>query len=191
MDQVIEWLNLEGNIRPHFITLYFSEVDHAGHRHGPNSVEVKNAMYNIDDYINRLITKLSKIDLPVNIILVSDHGMTKISNQQKIILPKKLYKNKNLRVIGKGSLSLIYKKNNNYDLSEVYKYLKATKFLNTYKKSEIPDRFNFKNNIRVPDIVLSPKIPYYISKKNKDVSGGTHGYDPAMKTCMEYFLPSA
>ena len=188
VDQVIDWLKLEENVRPHFITLYFSEVDHAGHRHGPDSVEVKNAIFNIDDYINRLVTKLSKIDLPVNIILVSDHGMTKISNEQKIILPKELYENKNLRVIGKGSLSLIYRKNKSYDLNSIYNKLKKNKFLNTYKKAEIPENFNFKNNIRIPDIVLSPRMPYYIAKKDKNVSGGTHGYDPANKDMHGVFF---
>ncbi|HMF75386.1 MAG TPA: ectonucleotide pyrophosphatase/phosphodiesterase, partial [Bryobacteraceae bacterium] len=34
VDQVLEWLRLPPEQRPHFITLYFSEVDHAGHLFG-------------------------------------------------------------------------------------------------------------------------------------------------------------
>ena len=33
VDQVIKWLNLPSKKRPHFITLYFSKVDSAGHKY--------------------------------------------------------------------------------------------------------------------------------------------------------------
>ena len=39
--QVIEWLHLPAADRPHFITLYFSDVDHAGHEFGPDSAADK------------------------------------------------------------------------------------------------------------------------------------------------------
>src|ERR1019366_4571024 len=35
VEQVIDWLKLPAGERPHFITLYFSYVDSAGHRYGP------------------------------------------------------------------------------------------------------------------------------------------------------------
>ena len=37
IDQVIAWLKLPAEQRPHFITLYYSNVDHAGHEYGPDS----------------------------------------------------------------------------------------------------------------------------------------------------------
>ena len=77
------------------------------------SKEVKDALFDIDDSIHRLVTKLKKTNLPVNIIIVSDHGMTKISNEKKIVLPESITKNKNIRVVGKGSLSLLYIKDQN------------------------------------------------------------------------------
>ena len=38
--QVLEWLALPADRQPAFITLYFSDVDTAGHAHGPDSAEV-------------------------------------------------------------------------------------------------------------------------------------------------------
>ena len=35
IDQVVTWLKLPPELRPHFITLYYSNVDHAGHDFGP------------------------------------------------------------------------------------------------------------------------------------------------------------
>ena len=41
VDQVLEWLKLPEGKRPSFLTLYFSEVDNAGHADGPESEAVK------------------------------------------------------------------------------------------------------------------------------------------------------
>ena len=35
IDQIAAWLALPPELRPHFITLYYSNVDHAGHAYGP------------------------------------------------------------------------------------------------------------------------------------------------------------
>lgn len=40
VEKVVDWLKLPENRRPHFITLYFPEVDGAGHHYGPDSQEV-------------------------------------------------------------------------------------------------------------------------------------------------------
>src|ERR1700760_4614573 len=37
IDQVVAWLRLPPEQRPHFITLYYSAVDRAGHQFGPNT----------------------------------------------------------------------------------------------------------------------------------------------------------
>jgi len=37
VDQVLSWLKLPEDKRPHFITLYYSNVDHAGHEYGPSA----------------------------------------------------------------------------------------------------------------------------------------------------------
>ena len=39
VEKVLEWLKLPEAERPHFITLYFSDVDSAGHSFGPDAHE--------------------------------------------------------------------------------------------------------------------------------------------------------
>lgn len=53
IDQVLAWLKLPEDQRPHFITLYYSDVDHAGHEHGPDSPEVEHAVKHVDELIAR------------------------------------------------------------------------------------------------------------------------------------------
>ena len=187
VDKVIEWLELPADERPHFITLYFSEVDSAGHDFGPNSKEVKTALFNVDDYINRLSTKIKKFDFPINIIIVSDQGMTEISNKHKVILPSEIENNPKINIVGKGALSLIYIKDNSL-IQSTYENLKNINGIDVYLKKDIPANYHFKNNSRIPEIIISPKMPYYIAAEKKNIQGGTHGYDPINKDMHGIFM---
>ena len=63
VDQIVKWLELPLDKRPHFLTLYFSKVDSAGHRFGPDSLKLKEALFQVDDYINRLLIKIKSLNL--------------------------------------------------------------------------------------------------------------------------------
>ena len=78
VDQVLDWLQLPAERRPHFITLYFSDVDSAGHAHGPDSPEVASAVREVDDEIGRLAEGVAKLNLRVDVVVVADHGMAKV-----------------------------------------------------------------------------------------------------------------
>ncbi|MGC1594375.1 MAG: ectonucleotide pyrophosphatase/phosphodiesterase, partial [Candidatus Acidiferrales bacterium] len=54
VEQVLAWLRLPAAQQPHFITLYFSDVDSAGHAHGPDSEEVAGAVHEVDKEVGRL-----------------------------------------------------------------------------------------------------------------------------------------
>ena len=75
VDQVVDWLKLPAEKRPHFITLYFGEVDHAGHEYGPDAPETRAAVRHVDAEIGTLRAQLGKLHLPVDLVVVSDHGM--------------------------------------------------------------------------------------------------------------------
>ena len=55
VDRVLQWLDLPAAERPTFLTLYFSDVDGAGHDDGPESAAVANAVRRVDGYLDRLI----------------------------------------------------------------------------------------------------------------------------------------
>ncbi|MGK0367318.1 MAG: putative AlkP superfamily pyrophosphatase or phosphodiesterase [Thermoproteota archaeon] len=179
VNKVIEWLNLPKAQRPHFITLYFSEVDSAGHKHGPEATQTKQAVQNIDQAIANLEKGIATTGLPVNIVLVSDHGMQKL-DKNKIIFLDQLSALKDVRVIGKGTHSNLYITDKKV-LKKTYDELKKSPNLNVYLKSDIPRHFHYSKNERIGDIVLSPNSPYYILKKKNPLStvkGGSHGFDP-------------
>lgn len=77
VQQVLDWLGEPPETRPHFITLYFEDVDDNTHWHGTGSAESIDAICRVDGYVQSL---LNGIDLlphgeEVYVLLVSDHGM--------------------------------------------------------------------------------------------------------------------
>src|SRR5690606_14930566 len=86
--QVLAWLDLPKAERPTFVTLYFSDVDHAGHDYGPDSDSVAAAIRRVDGYLERLVTGLRARGLydVINLLVVSDHGMAATDTSRVIIL---------------------------------------------------------------------------------------------------------
>jgi hypothetical protein len=85
---ILDWLRLPEAERPSFLTLYFADVDNAGHRNGPDSAEVKDAVLLVDKSIGDLVAGVQQIGLGdrVNYVVVSDHGMAALSPDRTIVL---------------------------------------------------------------------------------------------------------
>jgi predicted AlkP superfamily pyrophosphatase or phosphodiesterase len=186
VSQVIDWLKMPEDKRPRFITLYFSDVDTAGHIHGPNSQVVGSAIRRVDKAIGNYLKQISKLDIPINTIIVSDHGMQELDPNKIIYLSDyldiKSYKdNKDIILSGKGTqthLFLTKFKDENF----IYNKLKKIKNATVYLKKDIPENFHIKNSERVGDIIIDANAPYYIkldrSPSKRSFKKGTHGFDP-------------
>ena len=88
VNHILDWLRLPESERPSFLTLYFADVDSAGHRSGPDSAEVKDAVMLVDKSIGDLVAGVQQIGLSdrVNYVVVSDHGMAALSPDRTIVL---------------------------------------------------------------------------------------------------------
>ncbi|PTB90947.1 alkaline phosphatase family protein, partial [Marivirga lumbricoides] len=82
IEQVRKWLELPEEERPRFISLYFSLVDSEGHRYGPVSPQTGEAVKEADRLLGLIRKELSQIDLPVNILITSDHGMVSVKDEK-------------------------------------------------------------------------------------------------------------
>lgn len=74
--QVFDWLDMPIHSRPHLITTYIPNVDQMGHKDGPESAEVEEALSLVDDFVGDVVDGLALRNLSeiVNVIIVSDHG---------------------------------------------------------------------------------------------------------------------
>lgn len=184
IDQVIAWLQLPPAQRPHFITLYYPNVDHQGHEHGPDSPEVRDAVHHVDDLMGRLEEKLNALHLPIDLIIVSDHGMARV--QGDWITLDKYADLDNFTTVG----SLLYPKSE-ADAEHAYQQLKAAQagFL-VYRRSRVPAELHFNSNPREGDPVVVPQGPVLIrahapaAGQHEFTPVGEHGYNPFEMTSM-------
>ena len=84
VDQIITWLKLPEVSRPRFIAGYFSLTDSVGHDEGPFSDKTSDAVAKVDALIGQLYERINALDLPVNLVVVSDHGMTPVDENMLI-----------------------------------------------------------------------------------------------------------
>lgn len=191
--QTLNWLSLPKEKRPHFITLYFSDVDTAGHKFGPNSKELKEAIQKVDNSLGMLLEGLAKLDFPVNLVVASDHGMTQL-NKKKVqyledyLSPKELQE---IRVVESTTHLHLYI-DNPQKVNPIYNKLKfdaiGSRF-RVYKRAEMKDPWKFSGHVHVPDIFVSVKPPYGICKKRGcRIYSGMHGYDPYKYRSMHGIL---
>lgn len=78
VDTVLNWLSLPAVKRPHLVTLYFEEPDAISHSYGPFSPETGAVVTSLDSLLGVLRQGLSRLphSKNINLIVLSDHGMT-------------------------------------------------------------------------------------------------------------------
>ncbi|RYG00235.1 MAG: alkaline phosphatase family protein, partial [Chitinophagaceae bacterium] len=187
---VSDWLRLPEEKRPHFIALYFPQVDKAGHNFTPESDEVKAAVRVIDDAIGKLIEAAKATQLPVNFIVVSDHGMTTVDRENTLPLPKAIPSDKFIVPPSNAVLHVYAKTKAN--IQPAFKALKAeAKDYDVYLLKDVPKTWHYNKKAdlheRVGDLILVPRLPKVFNINNAKPDGGQHGFDPAVKDMHAIF----
>jgi alkaline phosphatase D len=175
VDSVIFWFQLEEQQRPQLILLYFSEPDHT------------ESVTNMDNLLGYLLQELKRLNIypKLNIVITSDHGMADVSADSLIILDDYISRMEDLYSIGRGSLVQFDYKEEIADYTDVFfQELSTIPHSQTWRKSEIPERFHFINN-NTGDYLLLADEGWFITthsalKENEFTLGGMHGYDPAL-----------
>lgn len=180
---VIKWLQLPYAKRPHFITLYFHDTDDYGHKYGPNSKEITTAIKSLDSVIGFIYQRLNSIGMKdsINVILVSDHGMTEIS-PKRVINIESILKGYKYSSEAQGPFMLIKPSKNNSD--SVFNILKRNEFhYKVYKKKNMPKYYHYSENAFIYPIILVADLGWSlgtnksIAKFKNHIMHGNHGYD--------------
>ncbi len=180
VSQVLEWLKLPEEERPHLITLYFSEPDHEGHEFGPDAPETRAAVRKVDAMVGRLKAGLNASKLPVDLVVVSDHGMAKVDGEWITLdtfADLKGFETAGMLLYGKTEA----------DRQRVYDQLKkASSQFKVYRRKSVPGDLHYNVNEREGDPVVIATGPYAIrargpeaGKPDRKPNPGGHGYDPA------------
>jgi predicted AlkP superfamily pyrophosphatase or phosphodiesterase len=178
---VKNWLSLPEDKRPHLITFYLSEPDHAGHSYGPDAPQTETAVKMVDSVIFALTKAIEPLGLLVNYVFVSDHGMTAVDREHPIATPQAIDTAKYI-IASSGTLMDIHAKNK-ADIMPLYETLKSSeKDYKVYLKSNMPVHFHYSAQDdrmnRIGDILLVPEWPKVFSNRKPGI--GHHGFDPTV-----------
>jgi len=197
VDQVLRWLDLPASERPTFLTLYFSDVDTAGHAHGPESRQVREAIARVDGYLGRLLSGLQRRRLldRVNIVVTSDHGMSATSRERVIFIDDYLTSADGQIVDLNPGIGIVPPRG--AEAAVFAKLQHAHPHLSVYRREATPPHWHYRDHPRIPPIVgvaddgwlvMERKSVIDFWKRNVRGVGGMHGYDPAAASMWTLFV---
>ena len=189
VQQALDWLKMPAKKRPHLITMYFSDMDDMGHSFGPNNdAKLKDALFSLDTVLGDLFNGVKRLGLPVNIIIVSDHGMLEVPTEN--YMPNESIENEELyHIISNGAIVHVYPK----DISQtdsIYDYLKSKEnHFKAYKTADTPQFEIVPKNKNWGSVQVVPDKGWYFTSqrnigfkkgRNKKING-EHGFDSNYK----------
>jgi len=192
IDDTVALLRLPAADRPHLITIYFSEPDHSGHEFGPDAPETRTAALKMDAIVGKLESALKRTGLPIDLVIVSDHGM--IKSQGDWIDLDQFADLTGFDAVG----PLLYGKTED-DRVRFYNQLKrASSQFVVYRLKNVPADLNFNQNPREGDPVVIATGPYAI-RAHAPAAGapshpptiGMHGFDPHLIPEMKAIFVAA
>jgi len=179
IDDTVALLRLPPAERPHFIAIYYSEPDHEGHEFGPDAPQTRAAELKMDVLVGKLEAALKATGLPIDLVVVSDHGM--IKSEGDWINLDQFADLTGFDAVG----SLLYGKSED-DRARVYDQFKhASSQFVVYRLKNVPANLNYNQNPREGDPVIVATGPYAIrahapaaDRTDHSPTIGMHGFDP-------------
>ena len=182
VDQALQWFDLPTTQRPKLISLYFEQVDVAGHNYGPDSLQVDEAMMTVDAALGRLVDGLRQRGMfeTTNIVVLSDHGMSATS-ADRVVLMDQIVNVEHIELVTSIVNAGINPKPG-YEAEVERALLAPHPHLQCWRKSGVPKNFHYGHNGRIPAIVCVTDDGWMITtastaSRTAHVPLGEHGYD--------------
>ena len=190
VDQVLAWLALPPAQRPHLVTLYFSLVDSAGHRLGPDHPDMRRSVESADGLLGRLLAGLDALPHAdrVALVVVSDHGMAAPDPDRTTVLSEVVELTR-VRLVDAGpSVSLHV---GDPDRARALRDRLNARLVHAraYLREELPEHLHAGGNPRLGDLVVMPS-GFGMVHLDADYRppAGMHGWDPTLPEMHGIFL---
>ncbi|KAG0320647.1 hypothetical protein BGZ99_004393 [Dissophora globulifera] len=198
METLLAWLDKPREERPTVMTVYISEVDSTGHDFGPYGKKTQKALGEVDSAVGVLLDGLRArggLDKVVNLVLVSDHGMSYVSTAKCIyyddyidtsdlILEESLQPHLSIRTKDPQRMLEIY-----HTLKEVQERDHLP--FKVYRRDEIPERYNYRDNERIAPVVVLADPGFVMTRRDMGLAvAGAHGWDNEMEDMRAIFMAS-
>jgi predicted AlkP superfamily pyrophosphatase or phosphodiesterase len=188
VNTLIDWLRRPAAIRPAFATIYFDTVDTAGHRFGPDSAEVNAALAEVDARIGELVDGAGRLGVPLNLVIVADHGM-RATDESRVIQLDGLIDRASYVAVETGPYAAIEPVTGT-DNRVAEALLKPHDHMTCTRKEDLPARLHWGRSPRVAAIICIAEEGWTIlsGPPQYPVKGGAHGYDNADPEMLALFI---
>ena len=179
LDQILEWLDMEIDLRPRLIMSWWHGTDSVAHQKGATHPDVFKQLNKQDKILFQLIEEISLRNIwnKVTLLVVSDHGMSDVSN---FINLKEILKLNSIKArISTGPAVAHIFLENKEDLKKAISSLRENQQLSVWSKENLPKEFNMFNETRTGDVIVTTSIPnMLVTRNNSNPPIGMHGYNP-------------
>jgi predicted AlkP superfamily pyrophosphatase or phosphodiesterase len=194
VDTVLGWLSEPAATRPRFATLYFDQVDHDAHDHGPDSPQAHAAIRAVDSAVGRLLDGLSTRGMRgrVNLVIVSDHGMAAVAPGNTVAV-EDMVDAADAEALTFGQ-SIAFQPLPGRERQAEARLLGKHKRYQCWRKNELPARWHYGRHPRVPAIVCQMHEGWdagrreWLAKRTPSPMRGSHGYDPDLPSMRAVFI---
>ena len=194
VDTVLDWLSQPADTRPRFVTLYFSDVDHAAHGFGPHSPQARDAITHVDAMIGQLLDGLRERGVQdlVDVVLVSDHGMQEVPPGHAISTDT-MVGPEVARLVADGQ-SIGFAPLSGREAEAEARLLGRHDNYDCWRKADLPAHWQYGQHRRVPpilcqmhagwDALAAERFPW----RDPQATRGSHGYEPALPSMRAVFI---
>ena len=179
---VLDWLARPPETRPHLTTLYFSLVDSAGHRLGPDAEEMGDSVRRADALLGELLDGVQALPHGdrVALIVVSDHGMAAVEPDRRQALPPAAVGD-GIRAVPAGPAVSLHVRDPARRRSVRDAVNEAVRDARAYLREEMPPHLHARASRRLGDVIVVPEVGVMV-----DVRGGVAGVAATLQRAVDY-----
>ena len=185
-DDTVKLLSLPKSERPNLVMVYFDDPDLVSHKYGPLALETKEMVEQLDTIVINMYHRLKKLPHGdrVNLIILSDHGMTEINHDKFIDWDDYLKPSWYEHILGTTPTN-IYAKENCID--SIMVALAEVEHINVWRHGDVPESLNYGTSNHCGDVIVAPDLGWQFAGKLNTNLGG-HGYSPEENDMKSIFI---
>ncbi len=177
--QITEWLDLDDKARPRLIMSYWDGIDIIAHQEGPTGPLIKKQILRQNHLLRELLNEIDTRDAwdYISLFVVSDHGMTEVSNY---IMLGDLIKQSGIEITASSGPAVAHLFMDEKSKVAALSFFSKQANIQAYDKHDLPKSFHLNHPTRTGDIVLITDPPNMFTNNVNAQPKGMHGYSPQL-----------
>ena len=177
--QITEWLDMEDKIRPRLIMSYWDGIDTIAHQEGPTGPLITKQIVRQNELLKKLLHEIDTRDAwdYISLFVVSDHGMTEVSNY---IMLGDLIKQSGIEITASSGPAVAHLFMDQKSKVAALSFFSKQANIQAYDKHDLPKSFHLNHPTRTGDIVLITDPPNMFTNNVNAQPKGMHGYSPQL-----------